>query len=74
MRQMIGDETLDEIIAVIVTGGIALATLIAIILTRILPLQDEHFRSLVIIREGIYLYAIAAIVLVVTGIVEKRRL
>jgi hypothetical protein len=57
----------------IVMAVLALAVLPAIVLTGILPLLSEYFRSLVVIRQGPYVYIIAAILLIITGSLERRQ-
>ena len=56
----------------IVMGSVAVVALLAIMFTGILPLHDELYRTLVVIREGFYLYVIAAIVLIAAGLLERR--
>jgi hypothetical protein len=56
----------------IVMAVLALAALPAIVLMGILPLLSEYARSLVIIREGLYVYIIAAILLIIVGSLERR--
>ena len=57
----------------IVMAILALAVLPIIVLTGIIPLLSEYARTLVVIREGPYLYAIAAILLIITGSLELRQ-
>jgi len=54
-------------------GGIALVVLLAIIFTNIMPLHDEYYRTLVDIREGLYVYVVAAVVLIAAGLLERRQ-
>jgi hypothetical protein len=56
----------------IVMAVLALAVLPAIVLMGILPLLSEYARSLVVIREGLYIYIIAAILLIIVGSLERR--
>jgi hypothetical protein len=51
----------------IVMAVLALAAPLAIVLMGTLPLLSEYFRTLVVIREGPFLYIIAAILLIITG-------
>ena len=57
----------------IVMAVLALAVLPAMVLTGVIPLLSEYARTLVVIREGPYLYAIAAILLIIAGSLELRR-
>lgn len=57
----------------IIVGILALVALLAIILAGMLPLLSEYFRTLIVIREGLYLYVIAAVALIFTGIFERRQ-
>lgn len=57
----------------IATGGVALVVLLAVMFTNVMPLQDEYYRTLVDIREGLYLYIIAAVVLIAAGLLERRQ-
>lgn len=54
-------------------GVAALGTLLAIVLTEVLPLQGEYFRTLIVVREGLYLYVMAAVVLIVAGPLQRRQ-
>jgi len=38
-----------------------------------LPFLDETFRSLIVVREGLVLYAVAAVGLVVAGLLERKQ-
>ena len=51
---------------------LALAALPAIVYVGRLPLLSEYGRSLVVLREGLYLYAIAAVLLIIVGSLERR--
>jgi hypothetical protein len=54
-------------------GAAVLATLAALVATGDFPLMDETFRSLIVIREGLVLYAVAALGLVVAGPLERKQ-
>ena len=56
----------------IIMGVLPLVAVLAIVLISVLPLLNESARTLMVIREGFYLYIIAAAVLIVTGILERR--
>ena len=57
----------------IMMGVAALAALAAIVLLGILPLLSEYARTLMVIREGLYLYVIAAVILIVAGPLERKQ-
>jgi len=57
----------------IVTAVLALAALPVTIFTGIMPLLSEYARSLIVLREGFYLYVIVAIMLIITGFLELRQ-
>ena len=57
----------------IAMGVVALVALTTIVLIGDLPLLNKYARTVFIIREGLYLYAIAAVVLIFTGIFERRQ-
>ena len=57
----------------LVCGLLALAALAGAILLEELPLLNSYFRQLVVLREGFYLYIVAAAALAVTGIMQSRR-
>ena len=59
--------------AQITVSILALLALLAIILLGVLPLTDEYARSLIVLKGGFYLYALAAVVLFVNGVLERRR-
>lgn len=54
-------------------GAAVLATLAAVVATGDFPLLDETFRSLIVVREGLVLYAVAAVALVVAGPFERKQ-
>jgi len=54
-------------------GAAVLATLAAVVATSDFPLMDETFRSLIVVREGLVLYAVAALGLVVAGPLERKQ-
>jgi hypothetical protein len=54
-------------------GAAVLATLAAVVATGDFPLMDETFRSLIVVREGLILYAVAALGLVVAGPLERKQ-
>lgn len=54
-------------------GAAVLATLAAVVATGDFPLLDETFRSLIVVREGLVLYAVAAVALVVAGLLERKQ-
>jgi len=54
-------------------GAAVLATLAAVVATSDFPLMDETFRSLIVVREGLVLYAVAALGLVLAGPLERRQ-
>jgi len=54
-------------------GAAVLATLAAVGATGDFPLLDETFRSLIVVREGLILYAAAAVALVVAGLLERKQ-
>jgi MFS family permease len=56
----------------IVMAVLALAALPAIVFMGILPLLSEYARSLFVLKEGLYLYAIAAVLLIIVGSLERR--
>jgi len=56
----------------IAMGLTAPGILLAIIVTGFLPLTD-YVLTLVVVREGLYLYVAASLVLIVTGLVERRQ-
>ncbi|MFC1962915.1 hypothetical protein ACFLWB_02830 [Chloroflexota bacterium] len=51
----------------------ALLALPYIILTGDMPLLNEHFRELIVIRQGLYLYGLVAVTLFITGAIERKR-
>lgn len=55
------------------TGAICLGALVAAVVLEELPLLNSYFRDLVVLREGFYLYIVAAAALVVLGILQARR-
>ncbi|MFC1968662.1 hypothetical protein ACFLVX_04680 [Chloroflexota bacterium] len=61
-------------------GLVALVALVYIVLpadfygAEALPLLNEYARPLLVIREGLFLYGIVALMLLVTGAIERRRL
>jgi predicted lipid-binding transport protein (Tim44 family) len=57
----------------LVCGLLALAALAGAILFEELPLLNSYFRALIVLREGFYLYIVAAAALAVTGIMQSRR-
>jgi len=56
----------------IVMGSVALVALLAIVLTGVLPL-NEYTLTLIVIREGLYLYGISALILIIAGPIEMRQ-
>lgn len=56
----------------IAMGLTAPGILLAIIVTGFLPLTD-YVLTLVVVREGLYLYVAASLVLIITGLVERRQ-
>ena len=54
-------------------GAAVLATLAAVVATGDFPLLDETFRSLIVVREGLVLYTVAAVGLVVAGPLERKQ-
>jgi len=58
-------------ILLIIIGIIALVTLLVIVVTGSLPLLSELARSLIVIREGLYLYIIISLIIIGTGIYSR---
>jgi hypothetical protein len=56
----------------IAMGLTAPGILLALIVTGLLPLTD-YVLTLVVVREGLYLYVAASLMLIVTGLVERRQ-
>jgi hypothetical protein len=56
----------------ILMAVLALAALAAIVYMGRLPLLSEYGRSLIVLREGLYLYVIAAAMLIIVGSLETR--
>jgi hypothetical protein len=56
----------------IAMGLTAPGILLALIVTGFLPLTD-YVLTLVVVREGLYLYVAASLMLIVTGLVERRQ-
>ena len=56
----------------IVLGVLAAMALVAAVALGELPLHSSYFRQLIVVREGLYTYACAALVLMVLGAVQRR--
>ncbi|MBN2461986.1 MAG: CdvA-like protein [Dehalococcoidia bacterium] len=57
----------------IVMAVLALAALLVTVLMGKLPLLSEYARTLIVMREGFYLYIIAAVMLITVGSLELRQ-
>jgi hypothetical protein len=55
-----------------VIGFVALLVLAYLIFSGTLPILDEYARTLIVIREGLYLYIILAVALIVVSFLERR--
>jgi hypothetical protein len=56
----------------LLAGLLAIVALIGAVFLRELPLHDSYFRELIVLREGFFTYVIAAVGLMVLGILQAR--
>jgi hypothetical protein len=55
-----------------VIGLIALGVLVYCVFSGLLPIHNEYARTLIVIREGLYLYIILAIAIIIISLLERR--
>jgi len=58
--------------AQIIVGILAFVALLAIVLIGVLPLLDGYARTLMVVEGGLYLYIVAAVMLIINGKLERR--